>query len=278
MVAGVPPGNEADVSPEALTGFDEAWYAQNYYDVAYGIKAGRWGSGLEHYRRYGHREFRYTSAKQAKRVASTEGTGLAAEVAPEYLAALRWLGPVLLAADSIHVNFEVENAGSAIWPTAPGTGAGALIRAGARLYRDLSEVGRGTPTREYRLELPRILHPGDAAQFMLQLERQSVPMGPSFLLIDMVWELRFWFSEDATIPLVLGMHSEAGVDGIELVMSDEPVRHDWTTGPRVDPGQKEQRAWHRVCRLLVTRRPLMKKVSTLLSTVRRRIKEPACRR
>src|SRR5262245_8712302 len=41
MAAGAPPADDAEVSPDALAGFDEAWYVQSYYDVAYGIKVGR---------------------------------------------------------------------------------------------------------------------------------------------------------------------------------------------------------------------------------------------
>ena len=66
-------------------------------------------------------------------------------------------------------------------------------------------------------------------------------MGRSFLLIDMVWELHFWFSEDSTLPLVLGMNREAGVDDLELVMSEPPVMHNSTVGSRVDFFQKELR-------------------------------------
>jgi hypothetical protein len=222
MAAGEPTADDAAVSPESLTGFDEAWYVQSYYDVAYGIKAGRWGSGLEHYCRYGHREFRHTSAKQAERMVPQESTSLAAEVDFQYVAILRWLGPVHLAANTITVEFGVENAGSATWPEALGDAAGMLIRAGARLYRSLDDMGTVPPTHEYRLELPGTLHPGDSARFTLQLDREALPMGRSFLLIDLVWEHRFWFSEDATVPLVLGINREEGADNIELVMSDPP--------------------------------------------------------
>jgi hypothetical protein len=263
------PADDADVSPDALTGFDEVWYVQNYYDVAYGIKAGRWGSGLEHYCRYGHREFRHTSAKQAKRMVPTESTSLAAEVEPEYVAILRWLGPVHLAADTITVDFEVENAGSAPWPTALGDAADVLIRAGARLYRDLNEVSRVAAAHEYRLELPGTLHPGDSAGFTLHLDREVVPLGCSFLLIDMVWEHRFWFSEDSTVPLVLGMNREGGVDDLELVMSEPPITHDSTAGSRVDSSQKALRGWQRVCHTLLTRHTLMEKWSMLPSAVKR---------
>jgi hypothetical protein len=269
MAAGGPPADDAAVSPDALMGFDENWYVQSYYDVAYGIKAGRWGSGLEHYCRYGHREFRHTSAKQAKPMVPKESAGLAAEVDPEYAALLRWLGPVHLAANTITVEFGVENAGLATWPTALGDAAGVLIRAGALLYRDLSEAGRVPPTHEYRLELPRTLHRGDSARFTLQLDREVVPMGRSFLLIDMVWEHHFWFSEDSTVPLVLGMNREEGVDDLELVMSEPPMKHDSTAGSQVDSSQKALRGRQRVCHTLLTRHTLIKKLSTLPSAVKR---------
>jgi hypothetical protein len=210
-----------------------------------------------------------TSAKQAKRMRSTESTSRAAEVEPEYVAILRWLGPVHLAANTITIEFGVQNAGSATWPNALRDAAGVLIRAGARLYRDLSEVGCVLSTHEYRLELPGILHPGDTARFTLQLDREALPMGRSFLLIDMVWEHRFWFSEDATVPLVLGMNREEGVDDIEFVMSETPVKQDSMARSRVDRLQKELRRWQRVCHNLLTRHTLIENLSTLPSAVKR---------
>jgi hypothetical protein len=269
MAVGEPPADDAEVSPDALAGFDEAWYVQSYYDVAYGIKVGRWGSGLEHYCRYGHREFRHTSAKQAERVLPREGTGLAAGIDPEYLAILRWLGPVYLAASTITIDFGVENAGSAIWPVALGHADGVLIRAGARLYRNLGEVDRVPATREYRLELPESLHPGDSARFTLSLDREALPMGRSFLLIDMVWEHHFWFSADFTVPLVLGINREEGADEIELMMSDTPLEHDLTVRARMDSSQRELIGWQRVCHTLMVRHKLVKKLSTLQSAVKR---------
>jgi hypothetical protein len=267
--AGAPPADDTEASPDALTGFDEVWYVQNYYDVAYGIKAGRWGSGLEHYCRYGHREFRHTSAKQTGPVLPKESTGLAAEVDPEYVAILRWLGPMHLAANTISVEFGVENAGSATWPQAQGDAAGVLIRAGARLYRNLGEVDRVPATHEYRLELPGTLHPRDSARFTLSLDREALPMGRSFLLIDMVWEHRFWFSEDSTVPLVLGMNREEGADDIELVMSESPLKHGSPAGTRVDSSQKELLGWQRVCHPLLARHTFIEKLSTLQSAVKR---------
>jgi len=269
MAAEALSADDADVSPDALTGFDEAWYVQNYYDVVYGIKAGRWGSGLEHYCRYGHREFRHINAKQPEHVVPTESTSLATEVEPEYVAILRWREPVHVSTNTITVDFEVENAGSATWPTALGDTTGVLIRAGARLHRDLNEVSRVAAAHEYRLELPGTLHPGESAGFTLHLDREMLPLGCSFLLIDMVWEHRFWFSEDATIPLVLGMNRGEGVDDIELVMSEPPITHDSTAGSRVDSSQKALRGWRRVCHTLLTRHTLMEKLSTLPSAVQR---------
>jgi hypothetical protein len=261
--------DEAAVFPDTLTGFDEDWYVQSYYDVAHGIKAGRWASGLEHYRRYGHREFRLINAKQAKRMVPTKCPGPAAEVAPEYRAMLRWQGPAQLASDTISVDFEVENTGLAPWPKAQEDAAGVLIYAGARLYQGLDQVGMAPASREYRLKLPGTVRPGDSARFTLQLDREALPVGRSFLLIDMVWEHRFWFSEKSTVPLVLGMNREEGADDIELVTSETPVRHDSKAEARVDSPQKNLRGWQRLRHPVLLPHALMQRLSRLPTAVKR---------
>jgi hypothetical protein len=241
---------------------------QSYYDVAYGIKARLWGSGLEHYCRYGHQEFRYINAGQAKRMEAKEGSSLAPEVAPKYAATLSWLGPVQLAANTICIDFKAENAGLAIWSKVPAGAGGMLIRAGARLFRDLGEVNRVPAIREYRLELPTTLCPGDSATFRLSLDRGALPVGRSFLLIDMVWEQRFWFAEEATVPLVLGMNRAAGVDDLELVLSEPPTECAPTAGTPVRCPRTALHGWPQVGQTRLVWHKLVDKLSTLRLTAK----------
>ena len=94
-------------------------------------------------------------------------------------------------------------------------------------------------------------------------------MGSSFLLIDIVWEHRFWFSEDSTVPLVLGMNREEGADDIELVMSEPSSKHGSTAESRVDSSLKGLLGWQRVCHTLLARHTFIEMLSRLQRAVKK---------
>src|SRR5262245_18481097 len=94
--------------------FDEAWYLALYHDVAIGKRKGLWSRGLDHYRRYGHREFRCTNGREWKR-SLRDQQERANRIGAGYSAALRWLQPARVCGDVIILNFSAANSGSIPW-------------------------------------------------------------------------------------------------------------------------------------------------------------------
>ena len=204
----------ADLAP-APVDFDEAWYLALYHDVALGVRKGLWPSGLDHYRRHGHREFRCTNGREWKRSLGEQRDRLAA-VGSGYSATLSWLRPPRAGDDTIVMSISAANSGSIAWqPKGQGP---TPIQACAESYRRLEEVHHTMPMYSYCVDLPGRVEPGQSVELEIQAPLGDFPIGRSFLVVDLVSdEKAVRFTGGATKPLVLGVYRDEWTDQIELI-------------------------------------------------------------
>jgi iron-sulfur cluster protein len=199
--------------------FDEAWYLARYHDVALGVGKGLWSSGLDHYRRHGHREFRCTNGREWKR-SLREQREKASSNSSGYRATLSWLRPARVHRDTIVMNFSAANSGSITWQPKGQT----PIRAAADSYRRLEDVHRTRPMYGYRVDLPGSVEPGRSVSLEIRAPLDHVPIGRSFLIVDLVCdEKEVKFTSGVTKPLVLGVHRDELSDQVNLAMSETDV-------------------------------------------------------
>jgi hypothetical protein len=198
--------------------FDEAWYLALYHDVAVGVRKGLWSSGLDHYRRQGHREFRCINGRQWKRSLQDQREKARA-IGSGYSATLSWLQPALVRGDAIVMNVSATNSGSIPWqPKGEGP---TPIQAAADAYRQLDDVHRIAPMYGYRADLPGTVEPGHSVALEIQAPVGDFPIGRSFLVVDLVSDERgVRFASGVTKPLVLGVHRDELTDQVNLVTSD----------------------------------------------------------
>jgi hypothetical protein len=198
-------------------GFDEAWYVDQYFDVRDGIGRGLWPTGLDHYRRFGHREFRSANAvewnsrsRQQKEKTSRIGTG--------YSATLTWLHAPDVRENAVVMNFSATNSGSLAWqPKGQGS---TPIQASAESYRRLDDFRRVMPMYAYRGDLSRVVAPGESIALEMQVPVSDLPIGRSFVILDLVCdEKAVQLASAATKPLVLGVYKDGLTDEVRLVTS-----------------------------------------------------------
>ncbi len=203
-----------DLAP-APADFDEAWYRALYHDVAVGVRKGLWSSGLDHYRRYGHREFRCTNGREWKR-SLLEQRERANAIGSGYSATLSWLQPARVRDDAIVLNVSATNSGSIAWQ--PKDGGPTPIQAVADAYRRLEDVQQTRPMYSYRADLSGPVVPGSSISLELRAQVDDLPIGRSFLIVDLVCdEKAVRFTAGVTKPLVLGVHRDEWSDEVELV-------------------------------------------------------------
>src|SRR5262249_33876102 len=158
------------------------WYLALYHDVADGLGKGLWSSGLDHYRRQGHREFRCTNGRDWKR-SLQEQQDKADAVGSGYRATLSWLQPARVREDAIVMNVSAVNSGSIAWQR---KGAGPThIQVCAESYRRLEDVHRTMPMYTYHVELPGPIQPGHSVALEIQAPAGDFPIGRSFLIVDL---------------------------------------------------------------------------------------------
>ena len=202
------------VSAPTVDGFDDEWYVAHYFDVHDGIGSGLWQSGLDHYRRFGHRECRSRNARewsQAEREqASRRGS--------TYHATLSWHRPPFVHETTIVLSFAALNAGAVAWrPKGRGP---TPIQAAADSYRKLEDVHQVMPMYAYRGDLPNVVEPGRSVSIEMRVPVDDLPLGISFLILDLVCdEKAVRFSGATTKPLVVGVHRDAASDRVEFVTS-----------------------------------------------------------
>jgi hypothetical protein len=203
-----------DLAP-APADFDEAWYLALYHDVVVGVGKGLWSSGLDHYRRHGHREFRSLNGREWKR-SLREQQERANAIGSGYSAALSWLQPARVRDDMIVMNLSAANSGSLPWrPKGQGP---TPIQAGAEYYRRLEHFHQTRPMYEYRADLPGPVYPGQSVSLEIQAPLDHVPIGRSFLIVDLVCdEKAVQFTSGTTKPLVVGVCRDAWTDQIDLI-------------------------------------------------------------
>ena len=213
-------GSRASESPStdfasAPADFDEAWYLALYHDVALGVGKGLWSSGLDHYRRHGHREFRCTNGREWKRSLREQGEK-ANSAGSGYSATLGWLQPARVLDNAIVMSVSAVNSGSIPWQ--PKGHGPTPIQASAESYRRLEDVHRTQPMYAYRVDLPGTVEPGASIALELQAPLDHFPIGRSFLIVDLVSdEKAVRFTSGVTKPLVLGVHRDEWTDDLELV-------------------------------------------------------------
>src|SRR5262249_26268740 len=200
-----------DLAP-APADFDEAWYLALYHDVDLGVGKGLWSSGLDHYRRYGHREFRCTNGREWKR-SLREQQEKANSIGAGYRATLSWLQPARVRDDMIVMSFSAANSGSIPWqPKGQGP---TPIRVGAESYRRLEHVHRTQPMYAYRIDLPHPVEPRHSLALEMQAPLDDFPIGRSFLIVDLVSDDKaVRFTSGVTKPLVLGVHRDEFSDQV----------------------------------------------------------------
>jgi len=203
-----------DLAP-APAGFDEAWYLALYHDVAVGVRKGLWSSGLDHYRRHGHREFRCTNGREWKGSLRAQREK-ASSIGSGYGATLSWLQPARVHDDTIVMNFSAANSGSIPWqPKGQGP---TPIQACAESYRRLEDVHRARPMYAYHVDLAGTVEPGQSVSLEIRAALGDLPIGPSFLIVDLVSdEKAVRLTSGVTKPLVLGVHRDEWTDQTELV-------------------------------------------------------------
>jgi hypothetical protein len=198
----------------APKGFDETWYVARYFDVRDGIRRGLWSSGVAHYRRFGHREFRCTNEGEWERRIREE-QAQTVTIPNGYSATLTWLDAPRVHEQSIVVSFSASNSGSLVWDathrnTTP-------IRSSAESYRRLDDVGRVRPMYRYRGDLSKAVAPGESIALELRVPVDDLPLGRSFVVLDLVCdEKAVRFSGGTTKPLVLGVHRDESTDRVDL--------------------------------------------------------------
>jgi hypothetical protein len=181
--------------PADLDGFDEQWYVENYMDVRIGIERGRWHSGCEHFKSFGHFEWRYRNAEEAKRVTAEQALPPRPKQL-KYDARVEKIGDTKTLHDEsgkpkeLVVRARLENRGSQTWPA---HGVPEPVLPGLILYEDL--IGNGKVMRESRGRLTHEVHSGDVIEIEMRLDLQGVTPGRYPVIIDLVYENRFWFSE-----------------------------------------------------------------------------------
>jgi hypothetical protein len=195
--------------------FDEKWYLAHYFDVRDGVARGRWSSGIDHYRKYGHREFRATNAREwDQRV--REQQEMSVRIGTGYGATLGWLGPACLRDRAIVMSVSATNSGSIAWQ--PKGRGPTPIQASAEAHRRLEDVQQRPPMYTFRADLPDPVEPGDSIEVEIQAPIDDLPIGRSFLIVDLVSdEKAVRFTSGVTKPLVLGVHRDEWTDQIELI-------------------------------------------------------------
>jgi len=211
--ASEPPPPEFAAAP---ADFDETWYLALYHDVALGVGKGLWSSGLDHYRRHGHREFRCTNGREWNRSLREQGEK-ANSAGSGYSATLGWL-QARVRDNAIVISVSAVNSGSIPWQ--PKGHGPTPIQASAESYRRLEDVHRTPPMYAYRVDLPGMVEPGASIALEMQAPLDHFPIGRSFLIVDLVSdEKAVRFTGGVTKPLVLGVHRDEMTDQIDLIQS-----------------------------------------------------------
>jgi hypothetical protein len=195
--------------------FDEAWYLSHYFDVADGVGRGLWSTGLDHYRKVGHREFRCRSAWDWTRwVQQQQETAIG--IGQGYSASLSWLEPACVRDRAIVMSVSATNSGSIAWQ--PKGRGPTPIHAVAEAYRRLEDVQHARPMYSYCADLSGPVEPGCSMSLELHVPIDDLPIGLSFLVVDLISDERaVRLSSAGTRPLVLGVHRDERTDQIELV-------------------------------------------------------------
>lgn len=197
--------------------FDEAWYVAQYFDVRDGIGRGLWSSGVDHYRRFGHREFRSASEGEWNRRDERQQEK-ARRIGSGYSATLNWLRAPSVRDHAIVMSFSAINSGSIAWqPKGEGS---TPIQTSADSYRRLGDFRRVMPMYAYRGDLPRGVAPGASIELEMQVPTSDLPIGRSFVILDLVCDAKaVQLASAAVRPLVLGVHKDGFTDEVQLVTS-----------------------------------------------------------
>jgi len=204
----------AEEPPARPAGFDEEWYVAHYFDVRAGVASGRWGSGLDHYRQHGHREFRSTNAAEWRHSVRDQWKQTI-RIGSGYGARLNWLEPARVQDNAIVMTVSAMNSGSIAWQP---KGAGPTpLQVSTGAYRQLDDFGRSAPMAEHRAELPHVVRPGDSIRLDLHACVDDLPVGKSFLLVDLVCDERAVRLSAAATPLVLGIYRDERTDEVDVI-------------------------------------------------------------
>jgi len=203
-----------DLAP-APADFDEAWYVRQYFDVCDGLARGVWSSGLDHYRRLGHREFRCRNQREWRRSVQQQRER-ASRTRAGYSATLSWVQSARVREHTIVMSVCALNSGSIAWQ--PNGQGPTPIHASAEAYRRLDEVQRTRPMNIYRRDLGAPVEPGQSITLEMQAPVDDFPVGRSFLVVDLVSDPRdVRLTRRGAKPLVLGVHRDEWTDQIDLV-------------------------------------------------------------
>jgi len=193
--------------------FDESWYVAQYFDVRDGIGSGRWSSGRDHYRRFGHQEFRCRNIAEWNRRSHAKEEQ-ASRIGTGYSATLNWLRAPGVRDNAIVVSFSAINSGSIAWQ--PKGRGSTPIQASAESYRRLEDFRRVMPMYAYRGDLARHVDPGDSIALEMQVPVGDLPIGRAFVVLDLVCDEK---AVRLAKPLVLGVHRDRVTDVVHLVTS-----------------------------------------------------------
>jgi hypothetical protein len=214
FVVGSRKSEESPTKASVPADFDEKWYISQYFDVRDGIGRGRWSSGRDHYRRFGHQEFRCRNVAEWNRRSHAKQEQ-ASRIGTGYSATLNWLRAPSVRENTIVVSFSATNSGSIAWQP---KGGSTPIQASAESYRRLEDFRRVMPMYAYRGDLSGSVKPGDSIALEMQVPVRDLPIGRSFVVLDLVCdEKAVRLSGAVSKPLVLGIHRDGMTDVVRLV-------------------------------------------------------------
>ena len=195
--------------------FDNEWYVAQYFDVRDGIGRGLWSSGVDHYSRFGHQEFRCWNAGEWNRRIRLQQDQVV-RIGTGYTATLGWLDAPRVDEQMIVVSFSAVNSGSIAWQP---TGLGPTpIQTSAESYRRLDDVRRVMPMYSYRGDLGGAVEPGRSIDLQMRIPLHDLPIGRSFVVLDLVCDEKAVHLASATSrPLVLGVYRDGMTDAVDLV-------------------------------------------------------------
>jgi hypothetical protein len=202
---------KAQVPPD----FDDEWYVAQYFDVREGMGRGLWSSGVDHYSRFGHQEFRCWNASEWTRRSRLQQAHVV-RIAKGYTATLGWLEAPRVEEQAVVVNFRAVNSGSIAWQ--PRGRGPTPIQSSAESYRHLEDVRRVMPMYSYRGDLGRSVEPERSIELEMRIPLDDLPIGRSFVVLDLVCdEKAIHLASAAARPLVLGVYRDGLTDEVDLV-------------------------------------------------------------